>query len=29
LNSSLSAKSIFYLPAFEISRSCRTASDLK
>ncbi len=23
----LSAKSSFYLPAFEISRSCRTASD--
>jgi hypothetical protein len=26
LHSSLSAKSRFYLPAFEISRSCRTAS---
>jgi hypothetical protein len=26
LHSSLSAKSNFYLPAFEISRSCRTAS---
>jgi hypothetical protein len=27
LRSSLSAKSSFYLPAFEISRSCRTASE--
>jgi hypothetical protein len=28
LHSSLSAKSSFYLPAFEISRSCRTALEL-